>query len=158
MEVWIKSRPPGEMASRLTTNQEIAGSTPAVVNLFYFWLYYLLISAVHQPARVPCQNFEPNVDFINWNLGLSMGAWVGYLWPSEQAQEHLNWPRNEGHESPQRGYGSHHAQPYWKIAWIETDMVRWLGQGVFKNFISTVNVMLDDYHPSAGCCSEFSQV
>ena len=24
-------RPPGEMASRLTTNQEIAGSTPAVV-------------------------------------------------------------------------------------------------------------------------------
>ena len=27
----IISRPPGEMASRLTTNQEIAGSTPAVV-------------------------------------------------------------------------------------------------------------------------------
>ena len=29
------------MASRLTTNQEIAGSTPAVVIRFYFWLYYL---------------------------------------------------------------------------------------------------------------------
>ena len=27
-------RPPGEMASRLTTNQEIAGSTPAVVIAF----------------------------------------------------------------------------------------------------------------------------
>ena len=31
----ITSRPPGEMASRLTTNQEIAGSTPAVVILFF---------------------------------------------------------------------------------------------------------------------------
>ena len=30
------SWPPGEMASRLTTNQEIAGSTPAVVILFLF--------------------------------------------------------------------------------------------------------------------------
>ena len=30
------SRPPGEMASRLTTNQEIAGSTPAVVIWFIF--------------------------------------------------------------------------------------------------------------------------
>jgi hypothetical protein len=30
----ITPRPPGEMASRLTTNQEIAGSTPAVVILF----------------------------------------------------------------------------------------------------------------------------
>ena len=30
------SRPPGEMASRLTTNQEIAGSTPAVVISFCF--------------------------------------------------------------------------------------------------------------------------
>ena len=29
------SRPPGEMASRLTTNQEIAGSTPAVVIIFF---------------------------------------------------------------------------------------------------------------------------
>ena len=27
----LRQRPPGEMASRLTTNQEIAGSTPAVV-------------------------------------------------------------------------------------------------------------------------------
>ena len=31
-------RPPGEMASRLTTNQEIAGSTPAVVIWFLFFL------------------------------------------------------------------------------------------------------------------------
>ena len=29
-------RPPGEMASRLTTNQEIAGSTPAVVIFSFF--------------------------------------------------------------------------------------------------------------------------
>ena len=29
------SRPPGVMATRLTTNQEIAGSTPAVVNLSF---------------------------------------------------------------------------------------------------------------------------
>ena len=35
------SRPPGEMASRLTTNQEIAGSTPAVVIWFIFLLPFL---------------------------------------------------------------------------------------------------------------------
>ena len=36
----LRQRPPGEMASRLTTNQEIAGSIPAVVIYIFahvFW-------------------------------------------------------------------------------------------------------------------------
>ena len=36
------SWPPGEMASRLTTNQEIAGSTPAVVTAHVsHWFFHL---------------------------------------------------------------------------------------------------------------------
>ena len=33
----LSTRPAGPMARRLTTNQEIAGSTPASVNLFFFF-------------------------------------------------------------------------------------------------------------------------
>jgi hypothetical protein len=57
------SRPPGEMASRLTTNQEIAGSTPAVViNIFYlFSLFGLGDSSVGQigASRRPIHFFSP---------------------------------------------------------------------------------------------------
>ena len=38
---FVMSRPPGEMASRLTTNQEIAGSIPAVVKFSLFWFLSL---------------------------------------------------------------------------------------------------------------------
>ena len=41
------SRPPGEMASRLTTNQEIAGSTPAVVMGVYRFLQLLFVYNFH---------------------------------------------------------------------------------------------------------------
>jgi hypothetical protein len=50
------SRPPGEMASRLTTNQEIAGSTPAVVIVFFnfsIFLFRLLSSRVERALAGP---------------------------------------------------------------------------------------------------------
>jgi hypothetical protein len=52
-------RPPGEMASRLTTmcysstgNQEIAGSTPAVVNLFFFFFFCILFPLTITNLRI----------------------------------------------------------------------------------------------------------
>ena len=42
------TRPAGPMVRRLTTNQEIAGSTPASVNFFILFLILLLINGILQ--------------------------------------------------------------------------------------------------------------
>ena len=42
MAATINNRPAGPMVRRLTTNQEIAGSTPASVILFFFFCRFIL--------------------------------------------------------------------------------------------------------------------
>ena len=53
--------PPGEMASRLTTNQEIAGSTPAVVIIFLNFIFrsssHFLTPHVLQLHTLLCSSF-----------------------------------------------------------------------------------------------------
>ena len=46
------------MASRLTTNQEIAGSTPAVV-IFSYFSFFVLAIRVSTPSRVGLALVQP---------------------------------------------------------------------------------------------------
>ena len=64
------SRPPGEMASRLTTNQEIAGSTPAVVIVSFFFPFFPFLSLSGSRVATRESTRMRAWPFFHWHLAL----------------------------------------------------------------------------------------